>query len=152
MFATQLIGKRAIRTGSTTYPSGSVSLSFTEEPILILHATKSHIIFKWQPESHIKQDEPDVLNAIYCDDKWTDYDCLMWGANPILAREVMKKIAAGPPHNPQIDQILGLMREGKKINAVNTYREVYGSGLKEALEAVNSWYSKYNIPEDRCRI
>lgn len=38
---------------------------------------------------------------------------------------------------PRRDEIVALVREGKKIQAVKTYREVTGAGLAEAKEAVD---------------
>lgn len=37
---------------------------------------------------------------------------------------------------PRMDEIDALLRDGKKIQAIKTYREITGAGLKEAKEAV----------------
>ncbi|QHA04952.1 hypothetical protein GQF42_18070 [Streptomyces broussonetiae] len=39
--------------------------------------------------------------------------------------------------NPRMDEVLALVREGKKIHAIKVYRESTGAGLKEAKEAVD---------------
>ncbi|MFF3894565.1 ribosomal protein L7/L12 [Streptomyces sp. NPDC001812] len=38
---------------------------------------------------------------------------------------------------PRRDEIVALVREGKRIQAVKAYREVTGAGLAEAKEAVD---------------
>jgi ribosomal protein L7/L12 len=38
--------------------------------------------------------------------------------------------------DPRMDEIDALLRDGKKIQAIKTYREITGAGLKEAKEAV----------------
>ena len=48
-------------------------------------------------------------------------------------------------YNDRKKQILALMRQGKKINAIKEYREMCpGTSLKEAKDVIDSWY---NIPE-----
>ncbi|MCT7355483.1 ribosomal protein L7/L12 [Streptomyces sp. 15-116A] len=37
---------------------------------------------------------------------------------------------------PRGDEIAGLLREGRKVQAIKVYREVTGAGLVEAKEAV----------------
>lgn len=37
---------------------------------------------------------------------------------------------------PRMDEIDALLRDGKKIQAIKTYREITGAGLKEAKDAV----------------
>ncbi|MDO0913329.1 ribosomal protein L7/L12 [Streptomyces sp. DT2A-34] len=37
---------------------------------------------------------------------------------------------------PRMDEVLVLLRNGKKIEAIKVYREITGEGLKEAKEAV----------------
>jgi ribosomal protein L7/L12 len=39
-----------------------------------------------------------------------------------------------PPHLPEV---IALVREGKKIQAIKAYREATGAGLKEAKDAVD---------------
>ncbi len=43
------------------------------------------------------------------------------------------------------EQILGLLRGRKKIDAVKLYREKTGAGLKEAKDAVETLATKYNV-------
>lgn len=38
--------------------------------------------------------------------------------------------------DPRMDEIDALLRDGKKIQAIKTYREITGAGLKEAKDAV----------------
>ncbi|MDF3302990.1 ribosomal protein L7/L12 [Streptomyces tropicalis] len=38
---------------------------------------------------------------------------------------------------PRVDEVQGLVREGKRIEAIKVYREATGAGLKEAKEAVD---------------
>jgi ribosomal protein L7/L12 len=37
---------------------------------------------------------------------------------------------------PRMDEVLVLLRNGKKIEAIKVYREITGEGLKEAKDAV----------------
>ncbi|MGW2564213.1 ribosomal protein L7/L12 [Streptomyces sp. NPDC001514] len=37
---------------------------------------------------------------------------------------------------PELDQVVGLVRAGKKIEAIKRYRQITGAGLKEAKDAV----------------
>ncbi|MBY8867526.1 ribosomal protein L7/L12 [Streptomyces sennicomposti] len=39
--------------------------------------------------------------------------------------------------DPRLDEVAGLARAGRTIEAIKTYREVTGAGLKEAKEAVD---------------
>jgi ferritin-like metal-binding protein YciE len=39
-------------------------------------------------------------------------------------------------HDPWMDEVVALAREGKKIPAIKAYREITGAGLKEAKDAV----------------
>lgn len=41
------------------------------------------------------------------------------------------------PQDPRLDEVAGLARAGRKIEAIKTYREVTGAGLKEAKDAVD---------------
>jgi uncharacterized protein YhaN len=43
-------------------------------------------------------------------------------------------IREDPPHLPEV---IALVREGKKIQAIKAYREATGAGLKEAKDAVD---------------
>ncbi|MET9832144.1 ribosomal protein L7/L12 [Streptomyces sp. NPDC006385] len=38
--------------------------------------------------------------------------------------------------DPRMNEVVGLVREGKKIPAIKLYREITGAGLKEAKDAV----------------
>ncbi|MFJ8537128.1 ribosomal protein L7/L12 [Streptomyces sp. NPDC093591] len=38
---------------------------------------------------------------------------------------------------PRMDEVLVLLRNGKKIEAIKVYREITGAGLKEAKDAVD---------------
>ncbi|MFS4109963.1 ribosomal protein L7/L12, partial [Streptomyces sp. PD-S100-1] len=39
--------------------------------------------------------------------------------------------------DPRLDEVAGLARAGRTIEAIKTYREITGAGLKEAKEAVD---------------
>ncbi len=55
--------------------------------------------------------------------------------------------AAGPdqPASESEDEVLNLMRSGKKISAIKAYRERTGVGLKEAKDAVEALAAKHDI-------
>jgi hypothetical protein len=114
MFATQLIGKKAIRTkpcslsikgeaddipfmglmgiGTGTGAGIRYDYSYTDEPLIILAATESHVIVKHPEDSFLVRhvgNEPRILDCRWCDENWTDYDELMKLAEP----EVSKMIA-----------------------------------------------------------
>ncbi len=40
-------------------------------------------------------------------------------------------------HDPRMDEVASLAREGKIVQAVKRYREITGDGLKESKEAVD---------------
>ncbi len=44
-------------------------------------------------------------------------------------------------------EILGLLREGRKISAIKLYREKEGVGLKEAKEAVEALAARHGIAQ-----
>ncbi|MEU4342731.1 ribosomal protein L7/L12 [Nocardia sp. NPDC023852] len=50
------------------------------------------------------------------------------------------RTAAAVPSGDGMGQIDALLAEGKKIQAIKRYRELTGSGLKEAKEAVERRY------------
>lgn len=39
--------------------------------------------------------------------------------------------------DPRLDEVAGLARAGRTIEAIKTYREITGAGLKEAKDAVD---------------
>ncbi|WP_405585855.1 ribosomal protein L7/L12 [Streptomyces sp. NBC_01092] len=39
-------------------------------------------------------------------------------------------------NEPRMDEVLALLRDDKKIQAIKVYREITGAGLKEAKDAV----------------
>ncbi|MER5536360.1 ribosomal protein L7/L12 [Streptomyces mirabilis] len=39
--------------------------------------------------------------------------------------------------DPELEQVVALARDGRKIQAIKVYREVTGAGLKEAKDAVD---------------
>lgn len=84
MKATELIGKNAIRTSHVNYAGGNVCRSFMEEPIKILNATDTHIMYK-RVFDLFSSNKPNtkvgfnILSYEYCDDKWIDYDELTEG-------------------------------------------------------------------------
>ncbi len=98
MYANQLIGKLAIRTGpvdrgnqevgfgTSSIITRNIDNSFTNNPILILAATESHIIYKYTENG-----KRYVLNYEFCDDKWTSWDDLMKLADEEHI-ELMKKL------------------------------------------------------------
>jgi hypothetical protein len=74
MFATELIGKRAIRTKPVRYPNGVEDRSYTDgSPVKIINATADNIVIK----SGIAKNSEWVLSAPFTDDNWTDYDELI---------------------------------------------------------------------------
>ena len=108
MYATELIGKKAIRTrpcslsikgeddsplmglmGMATRTGARYDYSHTSEPLIILAATESHIITKRLDDSFIVKmsdgkNKPHILDCRWCDDNWTDYDELMKLADPTV--------------------------------------------------------------------
>ncbi|WP_431044214.1 ribosomal protein L7/L12 [Streptomyces sp. P1-3] len=40
-------------------------------------------------------------------------------------------------HDPELERVAELARNGRKIQAIKAYREVTGAGLKEAKDAVD---------------
>lgn len=38
--------------------------------------------------------------------------------------------------DPRMDEVVALVRDGRKIQAIKAYRDITGAGLKEAKEAV----------------
>lgn len=89
MYAGELIGKLAIRKapvdrgeseiGGTGVITRNVDNSFTSEPILILAATESHIVFRYDITNNpfFSDARNRVLNYEYCDDNWTSWEDLM---------------------------------------------------------------------------
>lgn len=91
MYANQLIGKRAIRNkpvklreegeggfGFVGVQTATYDYSYTSEPILILAATESHIVYQYAGRDlAILGEEKRILNCRYCDDGWANYDELM---------------------------------------------------------------------------
>jgi ribosomal protein L7/L12 len=53
-----------------------------------------------------------------------------------------------PPGNLE-EQVLGLLRGRKKIEAVKLYREKTGAGLKQAVDAVEALAKEHNIISSR---
>lgn len=47
---------------------------------------------------------------------------------------------------PIQDDLLGLLQQGRKIEAVRRYREATGTGLKEAKEAVEAFAAQAGLP------
>jgi ribosomal protein L7/L12 len=41
-------------------------------------------------------------------------------------------------NDPDLEEVVSLLRDGKKIQAIKVYREVTGEGLKEAKDAVEA--------------
>jgi hypothetical protein len=89
MYAGELIGKLAIRTapvdrgerevGYSGVVTRCLDNSFTDSPIIILAATESHIVFKYDSNHDpiLDDGKRQVLNYEYCDDNWTSWDDLM---------------------------------------------------------------------------
>ena len=40
--------------------------------------------------------------------------------------------------DPRMNEVVALVRDGKKIQAIKVYREITGAGLKEAKDAVEA--------------
>ena len=100
MKAEQLIGKKVIRTGHTTYAGGTICRSFMDYPIKILVATDSHIIYQYVEESkwHNDTKTKHILPYEYCDNNWINYDCLMFMAekprnNATIYEDEITKVA-----------------------------------------------------------
>jgi hypothetical protein len=89
MKATELIGKRAIRTNCATLSYG-IDRSYTDTPIRILKATDSHIIYQYDKEFDPVFDpiKFHIMSYAFCDDNWTDFDELIKGIN--VDRELLK--------------------------------------------------------------
>lgn len=80
MKATQLIGKKAIRTAPTKEHG---DFSYTNSPVEIVAATDTHVLKKnVGRDKAIYGDGIQVLNLTFCDDNWTDYDELMGLVKP----------------------------------------------------------------------
>ena len=96
MKATELIGKRAVRTVQVDYGNGNISRSFMEDPIEIVKATDTHIFYRFCDYfSHKPKGAVHTVAGGYCDDNWIDYDELTKDIQPIIEngyREDMKKI------------------------------------------------------------
>ena len=75
MNAKQLIGHNAIRTAATSLGDNS----YTETPLLIVHATDTHVVTKHvrDLDKRLFGTNPHVLNYTWCDDNWIDYDELV---------------------------------------------------------------------------
>ncbi len=75
MKASELIGKKAIRTAPTKLCGDG---SFDDSPITILNVTSSHIVYTYPEEncmSRILSDNrPRLLDSSWLDDNWADYD------------------------------------------------------------------------------
>jgi len=114
MYATQLIGKKAIRTKpcewdrnpspfdmgmgiGTEIKTKSHDYSYSDEPLFILAATENHIIYKHPDGSfnakHLS-DKTHILNCRWCDDNWADYDELMKLAEPAIQELVNESMKA----------------------------------------------------------
>lgn len=50
-----------------------------------------------------------------------------------------------PSATPREQQLLDLLRQGRKIEAIKQYREVTGVGLKEAKDAVEALAAKHGV-------
>lgn len=75
MRATELIGKKVIRTAPTSHGD----YSYTSNPIIIINATDEHIIYKYPSNNCFNyfENKERVLNFTWCDDKWIDYKKLV---------------------------------------------------------------------------
>jgi ribosomal protein L7/L12 len=73
---------------------------------------------------------PDVERCKFCDARM-----------PAVAGE---EPAAGSP-SPLEEQVLSLMRQGQKIEAIKVYRAATACGLKEAKDSVESLAAKHGI-------
>jgi hypothetical protein len=76
MQAKDLIGKLAIRTNENMH----LDYRFTNEAIKIIKVTESHIVYELPKSPHIKVNYPatmHVLNNLWIDDNWIDYEELM---------------------------------------------------------------------------
>ena len=54
--------------------------------------------------------------------------------------------AGAPPLNPLQEQVLNLMRQGQKIEAIKLYRTETNLGLKEAKDAVEMLAMQHGVP------
>jgi hypothetical protein len=79
MKAIELIGKQAIRKAPITYSTGATDHSYTNEPVIILKATDTHIIFKHPEGTIFSSDKLHILDCRWNDNNWIDYDELMSG-------------------------------------------------------------------------
>lgn len=88
MKATELIGKLALRTKPVQYGNGTKDNSYGDEPMLILKATDTHILYK--RSSFGENTCEGILNHCWCDDGWTDFEELAKGTD--LYKEYADKL------------------------------------------------------------
>jgi hypothetical protein len=63
---------------------------------------------------------------------------------PVVAGETTGDKTAGGP-SPLDEQILSLLRQGRKIEAIKVYRAATNCGLKEAKDAVEALAAQHGI-------
>ena len=74
MKASELVGKRAIRTKPVDLGNGSKDYSYTTSPIEIVKVTDNHIVHKYKMfgEEHVS-----ILGERWMDNNWIDYNELI---------------------------------------------------------------------------
>lgn len=50
---------------------------------------------------------------------------------------VLDHLGLRPQEDPRLEEVTGLLRAGQRIQAIKTYRQITGAGLKEAKVAVD---------------
>lgn len=93
MRASELIGKRAIRTAPTSRIGDH---SYMGDPITILYADDTHIVYR---HKLIGEERRDVLRADFADDNWRDYDELMRLADEVDSKLGYVADGCGRPTN-----------------------------------------------------
>ena len=79
MKAKELVGKMAIRTAPAQFPRCNDN-SYSNEGIKILKVTDSHIVYG-SKDICTGEFERHILNYVWLDGNWADYEKLMEGTN-----------------------------------------------------------------------
>lgn len=86
MNAKKLIGKMALRSAPVVVYGGNYNYAYTTKPIKILTATESHIVaeYNWYGKPEVE-----IINCMYCDENWIEYDHLMLMASKHTEMELL---------------------------------------------------------------
>jgi large subunit ribosomal protein L7/L12 len=78
------------------------------------------------------------------------------GASLVEAKAAVEALERGGPLSSELapasseEEVLALLKQGQKINAIKLYRQRTGAGLKEAKDAVEELARRYAIKEAGC--